>query len=83
MLIVPIFCVLTFENIVGPEPHGVRFGIVHNNPDFNISVPNHCNYDTYNKSQCLGNVGICNFLDKFETDKFNWVRRTAFFHGYL
>ncbi|OXA63656.1 ABC transporter G family member 23 [Folsomia candida] len=81
MLIVPIFCVLTFENIVGPEPHGVRFGIVHNNPDFNISVPNHCNYDTYNKSQCLGNVGICNFLDKFETDKFNWVHVNSYEDG--
>ncbi|OXA53873.1 ABC transporter G family member 23 [Folsomia candida] len=77
-LICPILLSLIFKNIVGPEPHGVKFGIIHNDPSFNINDPT-CNYN--NATKCFENVGLCDFLQNFETDKFTWIHVNAYHDG--
>ncbi|XP_035707989.1 ABC transporter G family member 23-like isoform X2 [Folsomia candida] len=75
---IPILVALTFEIIAGTEPSGVKFGIIHNDPGFNISDAT-CNYN--NATRCFENVGICDFLKNFETDKFSWIHVNSFQDG--
>ncbi|OXA44728.1 ABC transporter G family member 23 [Folsomia candida] len=74
---IPIMCVFFIQNIIGREPSGVKVSLVHNTDNFTLCKDNN---HLSSSNECFSNIGICNFLDKFD-DKFVWsiscVRRVG------
>ncbi|XP_035707801.1 ABC transporter G family member 23 [Folsomia candida] len=85
-LCLPIMCVYVFQNIMGPEPGRVKFSLIHNIPDFNLT--NHSEMQEYCKkisntppNKCFSNIAICNFINTFETGQFIWIPTYSYQEG--
>ncbi|XP_021953528.2 ABC transporter G family member 23 [Folsomia candida] len=75
---IPILCVLIAQNILGGEPHGIQAGVVNNNSK--LSISNLFKDDKHSSNECFSNVGIYNFLDKFD-QKFSWISAKSYEEG--
>lgn len=71
---IPIMVIYLFHNIIGVPPRFLNVGVVTNAAEFDNypSVKSYCDYNA-NSTNCFENIGICNFLNKFDDTEFTWV----------
>ncbi|XP_035707800.1 uncharacterized protein LOC110850306 [Folsomia candida] len=83
---VPVCVFLIFQNVAGREPRTLPVSLVTN--DVNLSnnshLFKHCSQNVTNQtsSKCLENSGICNFLENFENNEFDWITTSTYQEGY-
>lgn len=69
----PILAVVVMQNVFGPQPKHMKLSLVHNsNLNFTDNLQKYCGAKSL-LQECLSNLGICNFVDKFDEDQFIWV----------
>ncbi|XP_021953441.1 ABC transporter G family member 23 [Folsomia candida] len=85
-LCIPVFVLILFQNIVGLEPRILPVSLVTNDVNLsnNSQLFQHCaqNVTKHNSSKCLENAGICNYLETFENNEFEWITTTTYQEGY-
>ncbi|OXA40208.1 ABC transporter G family member 23 [Folsomia candida] len=82
-LCLPLLILIVFQNIFGRVPVTMPVSLVTN--DINLSNKSqlfrYC-AQKMNSSQCLENVGICNFLETFGNGEFDWAVTNSYQDGY-
>ncbi|XP_021953486.2 ABC transporter G family member 20 isoform X1 [Folsomia candida] len=77
----PILAVVVMQNVFGPQPKHMKLSLVHNsNLNFTDNLQKYCGAKSL-LQECLSNLGICNFVDKFDEDQFIWVPANSYEEG--
>ncbi|XP_035703690.1 ABC transporter G family member 23 isoform X2 [Folsomia candida] len=76
---IPIMVIYLFHNIIGVPPRFLNVGVVTNAAEFDNypSVKSYCDYNA-NSTNCFENIGICNFLNKFDDTEFTWIHTDSY-----
>ncbi|XP_035702367.1 ABC transporter G family member 20 isoform X1 [Folsomia candida] len=83
-LLLPVMCMFTLQNVLGPVPNRVKLSFVHNsNLSYTDVLKTYCrsNFPNSLSQECFANVGICNFIDTFVKNEFIWVPANSYEEG--